>query len=524
MARPYDDLIGKRLGQYEIIDEIGRGGMATVYRARQASINRIIAIKVLPPQFMHDPSFFERFKREVDVIAHLEHPHILPIYDYGEADGLPFIAIRYLGGGSLAGRLGAGPTPLDVLEKPLAQIADALDHAHREGVIHRDLKPANILLDEYNNAYLTDFGIARVLNSSLTGSAIIGTPAYMSPEQAHGAQVDGRSDIYSLGVVLYQMLTGREPYEATTPVGLLIKHINEPMPLAREVRDDIPAAVDDVIQKATAKAPEARFQTATALADAYRAALHGDPIDAVPDEPPVDADAPTLMDLPPATPDPTPLPPVVPSPVTPANATQVLTPVETPRRRPTLRFAVLLVVLVGVTLGVGLGLPQMLREPTPEPPATPFNGGHLVDAGLYRLAVPNGWSMSNEEATDDNTRQVVWRDGSDAHLRLSIVNAGLPGDDAAFATAAEAYAAEHFQTDARYTPIDTAAAPDGTLRHSYITSADEASPYGQTDVFYLHRAPYLVVVEMFTSEASGNTYVPLLQNILDSLHIRPDAA
>jgi serine/threonine protein kinase len=516
MARPYDNLIGKQLGQYEIIDEIGRGGMATVYRARQSSINRVIAIKVLPPQFMHDPSFFERFKREVDVIAHLEHPHILPIYDYGEVDGLPFIAIRYLGGGSLADRLHAGPMPLDALEKPLAQIADALDHAHRRGVIHRDLKPANILLDEQNNAYLTDFGIARVLNSSLTGSAIIGTPAYMSPEQAHGMDVDGRADVYSLGVVLFQMITGREPFEAPTPVAVLLKHISEPMPLARSLRDDIPPTVDAVIQKATAKTPESRFQTATALAEAYRAALHGLPLDSVRDDAPVDHDAPTLMDLPPTAPNSLPTPHPIPSPLPTAPE---LTPAPPPVRRRSLWLAPVLLVIL-VVAAVALGLPLLQRE-TPDVRPTPFPGAHLVDAGLYRLSVPNDWSMSNE-TRDDNGRHIIWRDGNNAWLRLTLQD-DAPLDSAdAFEARADAYATAEYAPEDGYTPIDADTAADGSLRRSYVTAGDETQPYGQTDVFFLNRAPYLVVIEMFTAHDSGNDYVPVLQNMLDSLLVRTE--
>ncbi|NJN00463.1 MAG: serine/threonine protein kinase, partial [Aquincola sp.] len=197
------NLIGKNIGPYTILEEIGRGGMATVYSAMQTSMNRKIAIKVLPPHFMHDPGFLERFEREVDVIAHLEHPHILPIYDYGQAEGVPYIAMRYLGGGSLAQRIRRGPLELSEIDKPLTQVCQALDYAHQQGVIHRDLKPGNIMLDETGNAYLSDFGIARVMGSNLTGSAIIGTPAYMSPEQAHGLNIDGRADIYSMGIVLF---------------------------------------------------------------------------------------------------------------------------------------------------------------------------------------------------------------------------------------------------------------------------------------------------------------------------------
>ena len=290
-----DDLIGKSLGQFEIIEEVGRGGMASVYRARQTSINRIVAIKVLPKSLLHDPSFYERFTREVALVAHLEHPHILPIHDYGEVDGTPYIAMRYLAGGSMAEWIRRGLPPLDKLAKPISQVAAALDYAHQEGVIHRDVKPGNILLDENGNAYLSDFGIARVLDSNLTGSAIIGTPAYMSPEQANGLPLDARSDIYSLGVVLYELVTGQEPFEAETPVALLLKHINDPMPAARILRPELPIAAERVILKATAKRPEDRYPSASSLADAFAAALYADTHALAVDEK-NDADQPTLFD------------------------------------------------------------------------------------------------------------------------------------------------------------------------------------------------------------------------------------
>ncbi|HRF93684.1 MAG TPA: serine/threonine-protein kinase, partial [Aggregatilineales bacterium] len=272
---PKDDLIGKTLGQFEIAEEIGRGGMATVYKARQRSMNRTVAIKVLPRQMLHDPGFYERFEREVDVISHLEHPHILPIYDYGQDEGLPYIAMRYLGGGSLEQRIRRTPVKIDDIEKPLRQVAQALDYAHQQGIIHRDLKPGNIMLDENGNAYLTDFGIARVLGSDLTGSMIIGTPAYMSPEQANGLPVDGRSDIYSLGIVLFEWMTGRGPYQAETPMAVLLKQIQEPMPSIRQIRGDVPQLVEEVINKATAKNPTQRFSSAGELAQAFSSAIHG---------------------------------------------------------------------------------------------------------------------------------------------------------------------------------------------------------------------------------------------------------
>ncbi|MBZ0275487.1 MAG: serine/threonine protein kinase, partial [Anaerolineae bacterium] len=300
--QPNDELIGKVLGKFEILEEIGRGGMATVYRARQLSMNRIVAVKILPHHFLHDPGFFERFEREVDVIAHLEHPHILPIYEYGKAEDVPYIAMRYLAGGSMAQMVRRGVPDLRDLDKPFKQIAEALDHAHRQGIIHRDLKPGNIMLDENGNAYLSDFGIARVLGSNLTGSAIIGTPAYMSPEQANGLPLDARSDIYAMGIVLFELVTGHEPYQAETPMGLLLKHINEPVPSVRRYRPDVPPGVDLVIQRATAKDPNARYPSAGEMAKDFSAALVGGAATAAVSRPAMD-DMPTIM---PGTPPPTP--------------------------------------------------------------------------------------------------------------------------------------------------------------------------------------------------------------------------
>ncbi|MBC8099718.1 MAG: serine/threonine protein kinase, partial [Armatimonadetes bacterium] len=276
LGRTGDELIGKMLGSFEIMEEIGRGGMATVYRARQTTMNRVVAVKVLPRNLLHDPGFYERFEREVEVISHLEHPHIVPIYEYGQSEGMPYIVMRYLGGGSLENVIRRGLPAIGDLEKPLRQIGQALDYAHQQGIIHRDLKPGNIMLDENGNAYLSDFGIARVLGSNMTGSMIVGTPAYMSPEQAHGISIDGRSDIYALGVVLFELLTGREPYQADTPMAVLLKHINEPIPSIRDYRADVPVGVEAVMRKATEKDPDDRYASATAMMNALAAALRGE--------------------------------------------------------------------------------------------------------------------------------------------------------------------------------------------------------------------------------------------------------
>jgi hypothetical protein len=245
--------------------------MATVYHAHDPRFRRDVAIKVLPREFLHDPAFRARFEREAQTIAALEHPAIVPVYDFGEADGQPYLVMRYMPGGSLLARLaGHTLTPLE-LAPTFTRIAAALDEAHSRGVIHRDIKPGNILFDAKGEAYLSDFGIAKLAEAtaSLTGSSIIGTPEYMSPEQARGeAQLDGRSDIYSLGVVMFQALTGRLPFEADTPIGLALRHISDPVPPIRHVRPDLPSAWDDVTNRVMAKKAAERYPTAAQLAQA----------------------------------------------------------------------------------------------------------------------------------------------------------------------------------------------------------------------------------------------------------------
>ncbi len=281
MAASFDNLSGELLGKYRIVSRIGKGGMATVYRATQPGVERDVAIKVLPPQFLHDDNFLRRFEREAQAIARLQHPRILPIYDYGEHDGLPYIVMAYMPGGTLADTIrysGGGLSPDDTV-RLVDQIAEALDFAHSKGIIHRDFKPSNVLLDEVDNVYLADFGIAKVMGATaqLTGSAILGTPAYMAPEMADPVGVSHLIDIYALGVTVYQMLAGDLPDEATTPMGILLAHTSEPIPNIHDERPGLPEGVQRVIERAMAKDPAYRYQSAIALANDLRAALAGEP-------------------------------------------------------------------------------------------------------------------------------------------------------------------------------------------------------------------------------------------------------
>ncbi|MBN1121177.1 MAG: serine/threonine protein kinase [Anaerolineae bacterium] len=271
------DLTGQVVGQYQIVELIGQGGMANVYRAVQPTINRDVAIKVLPAHLMQDDTFIERFMREVQVIAKLQHPRTVPVYDCGEFNNQPYIVMRYLTGGSLAEMISRSPDgiALDVLVPIVSQVAEALDFAHRHNVIHRDIKPSNILLDEDGNAYLADFGIAKVdeVTAQLTGSGIIGTPAYLAPEMVEQGSTTHLLDVYALGVSIFQAIAGCQPYSATTPVGLMLAHLNEPIPDTRDYRADVTAGVQAVIERAMAKDPAQRYRSAGQLAADFTQAV-----------------------------------------------------------------------------------------------------------------------------------------------------------------------------------------------------------------------------------------------------------
>ena len=277
MTDPLLDQVVVAVGDhYELEQELGRGGMSVVYRARDRRLGRPVAIKVLPPQLALDPAVRTRFAREAHTSAQLAHPHIVPIHDVGEHEGIAWLVMALVSGGSLAGLLAREPRlSVEEVRRLVREIADALDYAHQRGVIHRDIKPDNILLDgDSGRAVVTDFGIARAMEAgtrlTATGAAV-GTPTYMSPEQAVGErQLDGRSDIYSLGVLAYQMLTGRVPFTANNPMALLMKHVAEPPRPIAELRPDVPLAMARAIERALAKSPDDRWPTAGALRDALR--------------------------------------------------------------------------------------------------------------------------------------------------------------------------------------------------------------------------------------------------------------
>ncbi len=273
-------LIGRKLGKYQIVELIGHGGMATVYKAYQSDVDRYVAVKVLTPHPGHQAGFVDRFRQEARTIARLQHPHILPLYDYGDEDGILFLVTPYIDGGSLADKMRRGAIPPEETLKLLEQIASALDQAHRQGIIHRDIKPDNVLLNREGFALLADFGIAKLMEGSgmTTTGGLIGTPAYIAPEQAQNAAVDGRADIYSLGVVVYEMLAGQQPYRSETPVQVILKHLTEAPPRLSSVKADLPAALDTVLERALAKEAADRYQTAGIFVDDFHRALKGEPL------------------------------------------------------------------------------------------------------------------------------------------------------------------------------------------------------------------------------------------------------
>lgn len=258
-----------KVGRYKIKSELGRGGMATVYRAFDPVSNREVAIKILPRELLNNLVTRARFKRELKLVTSLEHPAIVPVYDVGgDEDHQPFFVMRYMSGGSLSDMIKKGKFSLRDAALIIERLASALDHAHSKGVIHRDIKPDNVLFDSSNNPYLSDFGVAKVTESliSTTGQDVIGTPAYLSPEQALGEEVDHRSDVYGLGAMLYEMLTGERPFAKDTVIGLALQHVNDPVPNILKARPDLPGEVDVIIKTAMAKNREKRYATALELA------------------------------------------------------------------------------------------------------------------------------------------------------------------------------------------------------------------------------------------------------------------
>lgn len=257
---------GEQIGQYQIISQLGQGGMATVYKAYHAQLDRYVAIKVMHQTIQADETFVARFRREAQIVANLTHPHIVPVYDFSEHNGQPYLVMKYIEGVTLKQRMTKTAMSLDDVLYVMRAVGSALTYAHSKGVLHRDVKPSNIVIDKDNVPYLTDFGLARIAQageSTLSADMLLGTPNYMSPEQASGKKnLDGRTDIYSLGIVLYELLVGQVPFSGDTPYSVIHDHIYTPLPSPSKINPEIPLSVEAVLLKATAKKPEERYDVA----------------------------------------------------------------------------------------------------------------------------------------------------------------------------------------------------------------------------------------------------------------------
>jgi len=274
-----EDLTGLQLGQYTLLSKLGEGGMASVYRARQVSVERDVAVKVIESKLTHNSEFLRRFEREARTLAALDHPHILKIFDFGQQGDLLYLVMEIKTGGNLATLARTQTLSLQNIARLLGQIADALDYAHRNGVIHRDLKPQNILLDGSGNAILTDFGIAKLMSADSTqltqSGTVMGTPAYMAPEQWQAGTADARTDFYALGILLYELISGQLPFKADTPAQMMYFHLQQQLPSIGTLRKDVPEAIERVLQKAVAKDPNERFSSGSALSEAFTKAIQG---------------------------------------------------------------------------------------------------------------------------------------------------------------------------------------------------------------------------------------------------------
>jgi serine/threonine protein kinase len=267
---------GDNVGPYQVIEQLGHGGMASVFKAYHAALDRYVALKVLHQAFNEDSTFINRFQREAKVVAKLEHPNIVPVYDFAEHEGRPYLVMKFIEGDTLKARMSAGPLTAKEIEQVVETVGSAVGYAHRQGVLHRDIKPSNVLISNENIMYLADFGLARIAQageSTLSTDSIMGTPQYISPEQAMGKKdLDGKTDVYSFGVMIYEMVVGQVPFNADTPFSIIHDHIYTPLPLPKIVNPNVPDAVQRVLLKALVKDRENRYATVEELIGAFKSA------------------------------------------------------------------------------------------------------------------------------------------------------------------------------------------------------------------------------------------------------------
>lgn len=273
---------GEQVGPYRIMEKLGRGGMATVFKAYHANLDRYVALKVMHPAFMADPNFLARFEREAKVVARLEHPNIIPIYDFSDHDGKPYLVMKFVEGETLKAKLNRKPLSPEEGIKTITAVGDALSYAHKSDILHRDVKPSNVMVATDEQIYLTDFGLARIASqgeSTLSSDMMIGTPQYISPEQAMGKRdLDAGTDIYSFGVLIYELVVGQVPFISDTPFSIIHDHIYTPLPLPRSVNPSVPEVIERLLLKSLTKEREDRFETIDEMVSAFKQAIEGKPL------------------------------------------------------------------------------------------------------------------------------------------------------------------------------------------------------------------------------------------------------
>ena len=349
--------IGESVGPYQIVEQLGSGGMATVFKAYHANLDRYVAIKVLHPAFKQDPNFLSRFQREARIVAKLQHPAIVPVYDFDQHNGQPYLVMRFIDGETLKARLSKGELSLPEVMRVLHPVGEALHYAHGQGVLHRDVKPSNVLLTPDGAVFLADFGLARIAQageSTLSQDALVGTPQYISPEQARGdPDLDVRTDVYSLGVMMYELLVGRVPYQADTPYAVIHDHIYAPLPLPRSIKPDFPEALERVLLKALAKERDDRYASVADLMAAFESAAQA-----------IISEAPTQAAKQPAA-VPPPIVPVAAPTVAAAQLQTTAAPEIKPKSKKSLWFGLGIVVAIAVA---GIVLFAVIRNQPSTPP------------------------------------------------------------------------------------------------------------------------------------------------------------
>jgi serine/threonine protein kinase len=433
---------GEQVGPYRIVEKLGRGGMATVFKAYHASLDRYVALKVLHPAFMEDPNFRARFQREARVVAKLEHPNIIPVYDFAEEDGKTYLVMKFVEGETLKARLQKRPlTPEEGVEL-IETVGEALAFAHKQGILHRDVKPSNVMIADDGHIYLMDFGLARIASageSTLSSDMMIGTPQYISPEQALGVRdLDAGTDIYSFGVLIYELVVGQVPFIADTPFSIIHDHIYSPLPLPRTLNPNVPESIERLLLKALAKDRNDRFETVEEMVAAFKAAIQGKPL---PDEwvDPATYVPPETLKIETSTPPPTPPP-----------ATVAPDKRKTLKERLPRRWWLVFPIGIGFCLCGLVALSVINNQNQGEPTEVAFTPGEVVVDGGNRPPLPDENDLpALQQALDDAIRNVE-ENPQDAFAYLDLANAYLDLGDVGKASEEIANGERYAENDISY--------------------------------------------------------------------------